>query len=170
MPSNQSESQRRVSFWAALKPTAGASGVYYTSTGYPSCTTQILDMGVLEYIAHAWGSDSSYMVALSHTFNSIVGVHYDEPIGKKGSKGVLDFLIIPLFARKLIRDIELPGREDKMLQNILALIVALPLEMIRFSVGIALTLALAPVVALVHLIKNCLPEDQNDTGHYFAGG
>ncbi|MFT4058019.1 MAG: hypothetical protein QM652_00560 [Legionella sp.] len=44
--------------------------------------------------------------------------------------------------------------------NILAFSIALPLEIARFSLGLALTLLIAPVVALVKLFKPDLPTEE----------
>jgi hypothetical protein len=64
----------------------------------------------------------------------------------------LDFLILPLIARKLIADFtsSLIGRDSFLLP---VLLIALPLEMARIVIGIAVTMALTPLVLLIHAIK-----------------
>lgn len=42
------------------------------------------------------------------------------------------------------------------------MIIAIPSEIIRFSAAIALTLLLAPFVAIIDIIKACLPESEAD--------
>lgn len=75
---------------------------------------------------------------------------------KTGIKGVLDYLLFPLVARKLIADTLLEKRQNTPLINALAWAVAIPLEVIRHSMALALTLALSPVVFLVHLLRNLI--------------
>jgi uncharacterized protein involved in cysteine biosynthesis len=69
-------------------------------------------------------------------------------------KGVLDYFLFSLVARKLISDSYLPEREKSFCTNLLAWLVAIPLELIRFSTAIVLTFFLAPIVALGRFIES----------------
>ncbi len=101
------------------------------------------------------------MAALGHTYEIIVGCHYDVYLrgylnGHGGSKGFLDYLVLPLLARKLVGDYFLPENRNSTAINILRLAIALPLEFARIATGIALTIALTPVVVFAHIIKRFL--------------
>ena len=86
-----------------------------------------------------------------------MGDHYDLQGGKKG---VLDYLIFPLIARKLWADIVLLWPEEEeasrgyILVATLVLQVVCYLELVRFIAAIALTLLLAPIVAVKHMMPN----------------
>ncbi len=82
-----------------------------------------------------------------HTQSTIAQEERESEIG---SKGLLDFLIFPLLARKLIVDTYLKAREDAYLLNTLSWIIALPLEIIRDVMVISLTALMA--LTLVPLI------------------
>lgn len=73
-----------------------------------------------------------------------------------GIKGVLDYLVFPLLARKLISDTYLDHRKNTPIINAVAWAIAIPLEVIRHSLGLALTIALTPVAAFVHLLRNLI--------------
>lgn len=89
---------------------------------------------------------------------------------KTGVKGALDFLIFPLLARKLIADTWLEERKNTPIINGIAWAIAIPLEVLRHSLALALTIAIMPVVVLVHLFRNlinvlsnaCLQENETD--------
>lgn len=157
------------SFFRALDPTSKNSGIIYSLAGSHPCQgTEMIDQTVIENIRHALNSDLGYFSALNATYNIIVGQHFDLYLqGKKnskgGAKGVLDFLIFPLIARKLIADTYLDERSESGFANLLAWTVAIPLELARFSAAITLTLLLAPVVAIVCLIKLCLESNAENT-------
>jgi hypothetical protein len=90
---------------------------------------------------------------------------------KTGIKGALDFLIFPLIARKLIADTWLEERKNTPVINAIAWAIAIPLEVLRHSLAIALTIAIIPVIALVHLFRSvinafsdeCTPEYDEET-------
>ncbi|CEG55856.1 conserved protein of unknown function [Legionella fallonii LLAP-10] len=75
---------------------------------------------------------------------------------KTGIKGILDYLIFPLLARKLIADTWSEERKNTPIINALAWAVAIPLEVARHSIALALTIAVSPLVILVHLLRNLI--------------
>lgn len=75
---------------------------------------------------------------------------------KTGLKGALDFLIFPLVARKLIADTWLEERKNTPLINGIAWAIAIPLEVLRHSLALALTLAIIPIVALIHIFRSLI--------------
>lgn len=151
------------SFFHALNPVKKNSGITYCllKPHHPLQGKEMLDATVGSSIHTAFKSDLNFLSGLNATFNILVGEHFD--LSGKGSsaKGVLDFLILPLLARKLIADTCLPERQGITFINALAFAIAAPIEIARFGAGIALTLLLSPIVALVHLIKACLPKQEH---------
>lgn len=95
--------------------------------------------------------------------NEILGhgfFHNDEI----GSKGLLDFLIFPLLARKLMADTFLESREDAYLFNVLAWVIAVPLEIMRDVAVVSLTLFLALTVApLVTIVQQFIAPNKDDS-------
>lgn len=84
---------------------------------------------------------------------------------QQGSKGVLDFLIFPLLSRKLISDARSEERKNTPIINALALAIAIPLEVLRHSLALALTLSLAPLVFFIHSMRsvfNSMSNEMND--------
>lgn len=81
---------------------------------------------------------------------------------KTGTKGVLDYLLFPLLARKLISDTKTEERKNTPIINALAWAVAIPLEVARHSLALALTIAILPIVALVHIIRNVINALSNE--------
>ena len=145
-----------LSFFRALNPASKNSGITYYLPD-PSKDLQgreMIDLTVSENISDAWSSKLNF---LSATFNIIMGDHYDLQGGKKG---VLDYLIFPLIARKLWADIVLLWPEEEeasrgyILVATLVLQVVCYLELVRFIAAIALTLLLAPIVAVKHMMPN----------------
>lgn len=165
--------QISLSFFRALNPTSPNSGIVYSLAGnYPCQGKEMLDSTVKENILSALDSDLDLLAGLNATFNILVGEHFDLSLkgrddNKGGAKGLLDFLILPLLARKLIADTQLDERKDNTFTNVLALAIAVPIEIARFSAGLALTILLIPTVMLVHLIKACLPaQEATDTSSF----
>ncbi len=157
-----------LSFFRALNPTSEDSGIVYCLAGdHPCQGLEMIDSTVFENIRAAFKKDLDYFSGLSATYNILIGHHYDLHLrghvdSKGGSKGALDYLIFPLIARKLIADTYLDERSENGFSNALAWAVAIPLELTRFSAAIALALLLAPIVALVHIIKACLPVNNEE--------
>lgn len=83
--------------------------------------------------------------------------------GNDGYKGLLDYLIFPLIARKLIADAKLDERKEAHFTNALAWTIAIPLEIVRIAMAFALTLLFVPIVAIARLIKICVPEQHEET-------
>ncbi|PWY54663.1 hypothetical protein DGG96_16040 [Legionella qingyii] len=87
---------------------------------------------------------------------------------KTGIKGALDFLIFPLVARKLIADTWLEERKNTPILNGIAWAIAIPLEVLRHSLALALTIALIPIVSLIHIFRSLInnfsnvPLDENE--------
>ncbi len=156
-------------FFSALDPTSKKSGITYCLAGNRPCQgKEMLDFTVGECIADAFNSDLDFLSGLNATYNILVGRHYDLYLkgaltSKGGTKGALDYLILPLVARKLISDSYLSERRNSRLANVLAWTVAVPLELVRFAAAFALTLLLVPVIALVHIVKARLPKQELDT-------
>ncbi|KTD74826.1 hypothetical protein [Legionella waltersii] len=81
---------------------------------------------------------------------------------KTGVKGALDFLIFPLIARKLIADTWLEERQNTPIINAIAWAIAIPLEVLRHSLAIALTIAIIPIVSLIHLFRSLINTFSNE--------
>lgn len=75
---------------------------------------------------------------------------------KTGVKGALDFLIFPLVARKLIADTWLEERKNTPIINGIAWAIAIPLEVLRHSLALALTIAMIPIVSLIHIFRSLI--------------
>jgi len=167
-----------LSFFRALDPTSENSGITYCLAAGSRCQgKEMLDYTVGESIANVFNRDLDFISGLHATYHMLVGTHYDIHLNgrndnKGGAKGALDYLILPLVARKLLADSYLPERVGRDLLNALAWTVAIPLELARFTAAFALTLLLVPVVAIVHLIKACLPkqEQPDETSTLLASG
>ena len=154
-----------LSFFRALNPASANSGITYCLAkdlyfkNLPCQGQEMLDYTVGEVIQRYFDSNLGFLSGMVATFNILVGGHYDlQLIGaydaKGGTKGVLDYLIFPLVARKLIADTYLSERQESCLLNCLAWAAAIPLEILRFGAGIALTLLLAPIVAVTTLVRS----------------
>lgn len=149
-----------LSFFRALNPTSKESGIVYCLAGFSTCQgKEMIDHTVTENVRYAFNRNLDYFSGLDATFEILVGDHYDLYLNGNGAKGVLDYLIFPLVSRKLIADTYLQEKMESYIFNALAWMVAIPLELARFSAAIALTLLLAPIVAFVHLIRACFPEN-----------
>ena len=135
-----------LSFFRALNPASPYSGVGSVNNKGRLTTKgpETIDLTVSENISEIWKSDLNF---LSATYNIIIGTHY--PFKGQGKKGALDYLIFPLVARKLFMD---ALQEDQCL--FVVCLVALPLELVRHSAAIALTLLLAPIVAVKHIMPD----------------
>ena len=143
-----------LSFFRALDPTSKYTGFFYESL-YDNGLTEQFDLTISENLHYR--RDQNLVTKI---FEILVGDHY-QIFGPHDSgqtaKGVLDFLIFPLIARNLILG------SESIIAGIVGVAIAIPLEIARFSLGIALTLLLTPIVALVNLIKNCLPMENTQS-------
>jgi hypothetical protein len=143
---------RELSFFRALNPVSRNSGIAYDLSHFnnlPCYGHEMQDISVLQTIERAFYHDSSVWSALVSTYEAIIGCHYDiwfrgRDHAHGGAKGLLDFLILPLIARKLLHN-----------QSRLSLVLPLCflVEIPRLFIGLILTTALVPVVLLIHAIK-----------------
>lgn len=140
------------------------------------------DIYLSQFIHEKWSENLSFIESISATYQVLVGAHHsfstsDDDFFKqdtgqvKSFKGILDFLILPLIARQLWNWswLKMLG-EDRPWYLELAIsaarCVALLISTARILMGIALTLLLSPIVALVSLVRLCLPHlEKNDDMH-----
>ena len=149
-------------FFRALNPISRNSGITYClNDNYCNQGEEIEDYTIKQNYERIWGKKNlGFSKDIYGIYNLFVGTHFAlESSG--GAKGILDFLILPLLARKLIADTYLENRRDTKIANALALAIAIPIELARFSLGIALTLLLSPIVAIIHFIKGQLPNHKH---------
>ena len=163
-PFKEIQDRIKLPFSHALDPTSTESGIACSWVAKDKAwqDTNISDRLVTEEIEEAFDENLDFLLGLEATFNILVGCHYPEDsltdlTCDTGSKGVLDFLIFPLLARKLIAGTLVSEQNESHLINALAWTAAIPLEIMRFTAGIALTLLLAPIVAIVTLTRAVLP-------------
>lgn len=164
-------------FFRALNPCSHNSGI---NNLYRE-NKEVFDKTVSEKISKAFYSNHSFISGLCATYDILVGQHYvisnTDYFGRKekinfdpaffsgeGSKGLLDYFILPLVSRKLYMD----SLQDNYFTQVLALLIVIPVELTRMTTGFALTLLLSPIVFLIHLVKSCFmseelknPEDDN---------
>ena len=152
---------KKFPFFRALNPASCNSGVTYRFGGDAPCQgKEMIDSLVSENIYKAWNSNLDFESALFTTYDILMGDHYDlyfhgQNDCRGGAKGALDYFIFPLVARKLIADFYFETNITLSVSNVLAWSIAVPLEVARFSAAVGLTLLLAPIIALVHLLKGC---------------
>ncbi|MCE3237850.1 MAG: hypothetical protein K0R24_831 [Gammaproteobacteria bacterium] len=91
----------------------------------------------------------SFWTGIKDTFNVLVGNHHDIGWSGKSRKGVLDLLIFPVIGRRLMRFTD-NNLEDHMFLSLMVGSIGIIFEMSRIMLGGLLTLALTPVVAIVH--------------------
>lgn len=158
-----------LSFFRALNPISRNSGVQfmwqnrYIGDGGFIMMDETKDKFFYEFISDNIASRNLYVNKFETFFYDLIfvykvltGHHY----GSDCYKGLLDYLIFPLIARKLIADAELDERKENHFANALALTIAIPLEIIRITIAFALTLVFTPIVAIVHFIEACLPQQE----------
>lgn len=139
-------------FFRSLNPLSKTSGIYSVDSNNSRAEgTELIDLTFSESILEALEGDLDLLDGLKEMFNLILGTHYD---ALKNSKGLLDFLILPLLARKLIADTFLDERAEAALINAAAWTIAIPLELLRVGAAFCLTALLSPIFAAVYLIKN----------------
>jgi hypothetical protein len=91
----------------------------------------------------------SLWTGIKDTFNVLVGNHHDMERRGKSRKGVLDLLIFPVIGRRLMGFTNY-NLEDHMFLSLMVGIIGIIFEMSRIMLGGLLTLALTPIVAIVH--------------------
>ena len=119
--------------------------------------------GVIESSAYPMAKiyREGFWMGIADTYNVITGNHYTNSVDSfTGNKyvytyGVLDILIFPLIARALITWGEGRGKDGhhQSFGSSLCGSLGMILELPRFILGAALTLALSPIVALVHIFS-----------------
>lgn len=154
-------------FFRALNPISRSSGVQFmweSNTEYmPMEETQ--DILVSE-IVHKKLHDRNQVLDqpeffsdLGSIYHILVGKHYFYSTewlvfaNDECYKGLLDYLIFPLIARKLIADALLEERENNLFINVLAWMIAIPLEIVRCSAAFSLTVLLTPFVAIARFVE-----------------
>nr|HAT8714953.1 hypothetical protein [Legionella jordanis] len=139
-----------VSFFQALNPASKNSGVLYPSyvVDQDYLGQEIVDSTVSENISSV---SRAFDPGFRSVFEILVGTHYSFGYLGQCSKGILDYLIFPLVSRKILHEIE----NSNIFVKVLGWIIALPLEIARFTLGISLTLLIAPIVALANFFKSC---------------
>lgn len=148
-----------LSFFRALNPISDKSGITYCLAGYHPCQgREMIDISVWQGIYNAFNDDYYLITALSETYNIILGEHFDLSLRGRytshgGAKGLLDFLIFPLIARKLIANYFLPENKDNYFLKFVTIFIGFPLELSRILLSVGLMIAITPVVALIHWIK-----------------
>lgn len=90
-----------------------------------------------------------FWTALSDTYNVLVGKHFDIHLTGWGRKGILDVLIFPIIGRHLIG--YSANQNSNFILAPIAKTIGYMLEIPRHILGVGLTLALSPIVAITHL-------------------
>lgn len=176
------------SFFEALNPFSDKSGLEsdpYTTENYVNLESQALvtllayDLTITENFEKGFNKsiikdELDFISDILMPFHLIVGSHYtSSPYDERsGAKGILDILILPLLARKLIYDSYSEERKDANLTNIAAWFVAALIEGLRFSIGgiiaspFVIIMAFAHAVdALVDYLGNLGPVEQITTNN-----
>lgn len=138
----------------ALNPFSKKSGVkHYLAPYCPTGFNEMDDILVEEQIKESIKRDVFFSDRIASTFSILYGDHYDEDRNGRGRKGALDYFIFPLLSRKLLSDIysyERRGHIYTSVLNLFSRCIAVPLEVVRFSLSLAITLVLFPIVLLIH--------------------
>ena len=92
---------------------------------------------------------TSFLTGIRDAFHILMGDHYDLNSTGTGRKGVLDLLIFPVIARRLMGFAFNP--KHNVISRAIAFLPAVLLELARGIVGLALTLGVIPLVGLVRL-------------------
>ena len=113
--------------------------------------------------ANIW--QSGFLGGLAKTFEVLVGDHFDIDGKKESRKGILDLLIFPLIGRFLmwagfwlIKQSVQVGPAIMM-----CFLIGISCEVLRFSLGAALTLLLSPIVFIVVTAVNALAYKDEQT-------
>lgn len=91
---------------------------------------------------------SSFVTGIIDTFKVFTGDHYDYALTGQGRKGLLDVLLFPVVARRLIGFAANPKRHP--ITRLLAGLIGGLLEIPRIVLAVALTVAVSPIVGIVH--------------------
>ncbi len=134
------------------------------------------DIFLYQFIQNAWNNNLNYEDSIKATFLALIGNHQsfavtdddylnESNINSATFKGVLDFLVLPLIARRIwnwsfLQKLDLDNNFCLELGIFAARAIAIYISSARVAVGIALTIALAPIVGLVCLIR-AIPLEQS---------
>jgi len=111
-----------------------------------------------------------YWYSPCELYEFLLGTHYRQPhdgcyLDRRPprSQGLVDFLLLglPFLSQKLIRDTGKDERSTTTLFNVAAWTVAIPIEILRFSVGVSLTAASYIPVVFMGLIGTFISECGN---------
>lgn len=156
-----SSSNQWSSLFSSLNPCSKSSGLKINGS-------EIEDKLVDACIQYAWNKKLNFCPAIVETFHIIIGNHYRSDTSSYYSKGLLDFLIFPLIARKInfeinnkfYTDINELGQDyennDSGRALIPVILVIIFLEVPRLVIGVALTILAIPFIAIAHCFRNCL--------------
>lgn len=159
----RSKCNNTADFIDAIHPLSTLSGIHYFWSGdYKAKGKKMIDRTTKQVITDALTDEN---LGIGHSFELsqeiVMGTHYDVTLKGRhncrgGSKGLLDLSIVTLIARKLLADYYSYESERGVLHTLLMLSFVLPVELVRFNIGMALSFALIPVVALVIMCNNLL--------------
>ncbi len=152
-------------FYRSLNPHSHHSGIFYSLAFGRSFNNLEMNDHLVSYNLTRCGNEFANSNSL---FNKVLAVHevlcgnhYDLDATGNGSKGLVDFLIFPLIARRLIADRYRPEAAN-CIKTLIAYTIAIPLEIARFSISTAITLLTLPFIVLAHLASGCRPSHDND--------
>lgn len=94
--------------------------------------------------------DSEILERFDDTYEIIAGNHFDMDINEETRKGLLDILVVPLISRILCY--HAAQSENSTAVRLLSGVIGVPLEFLRFVAAIGLTLAVSPLLIIVHLL------------------
>lgn len=159
-------------FFSALNPLSNRSHISFRASkrAYSEEVLRetIPDLTLDLVLPFLWHRQIPISEAIYECFYLLYGDPYDSKGLGVAQKGFLDFLILPLLARKLIGDCYLLERKEKHLLNFFAKLIALPIELITFTLALTCTIAIIPVVAIVSLLRNLFSPKPMVTPHHDA--
>lgn len=140
------------------------------------------DIYLHQYIRNKWNDNLNFSESLNATFLTLIGNHQsfaitdedctnESNINNATFKGLLDFLILPLIARRIWNWSFLKQQQKDINFNSIMLelaifaarIIAIYISLARIIAGIVLTLTLAPIIGLVCLTRSInLGQDMAD--------
>jgi len=128
------------------------------------------DILISDFIQNAWDNNLNFMGSITATYQAIVGNHLSLATERRDCeaqqhgevqtfKGALDFLILPLVARRLWNwsFIQMQVNNNSLSMELAistARVFSMAVSLARILVGVALTLALTPVVGLICLLRH----------------
>lgn len=153
---HRQRNQAVLPFYRALNPRSTNSGIFYSlAFGREYNYLEMKDHTVsynFTRLYNALKNSNSLYLKSKLVCDLILGNHYDIFLTGNGSKGLLDYSIFPLIARRLIADNFKPDNKN-FLRRVTILHITLPLEIARFSAATALISLSLPFVILAHYGK-----------------